>query len=83
MNSRMCISCRKKSEKLDFLRIVRKKEQLFFDKNYDIDGRGVYICKNEKCLSKAFFAKKNKNAVEFHLKVKSSKELEDELRNAL
>ncbi len=54
---RMCIGCREKKVKEDFIRVVKSadckdenKAEIVIDKTYKIPGRGAYICKNEKCF---------------------------------
>ena len=48
---RTCIVCRKKSDKSNFIKIVRNKNgEILIEKEKKLDGRGAYICKNENCL---------------------------------
>lgn len=52
---RTCIVCRKSSEKQDFYRIVRTPEGSYdFDATLKKNGRGAYICKDDKCIEKCF-----------------------------
>lgn len=48
---RMCIGCNTRREKTELLRIVRTLDgKITVDKSGKMDGRGAYICNNEKCL---------------------------------
>ena len=51
---RTCVACRKSNDKADLLRFVKGTEgQLVLDASKKMDGRGAYICKDEKCFNKA------------------------------
>ena len=48
---RMCIACRKTSGKDNFIKIVKNKNgQIKI--NEICDGRGAYICKDNRCIEK-------------------------------
>ena len=50
---RTCIVCRKKGDKLNFVKIVKNKDgSIAVEKDKKLDGRGAYICKNDECLKK-------------------------------
>ena len=50
---RSCIVCRRKSEKEDFIKIVKnKKGEIAIETTKKLDGRGAYICKNIECAKK-------------------------------
>ena len=50
----MCAVCRNKSSKQDLIRVVRTNDgQVYIDNTYKLNGRGMYICKNDQCLAKA------------------------------
>lgn len=70
MNTRMCIACRKKFEQNMFFRISRYKNNILFDKNNILLGRGAYICKKSECIDKAH--KKNTLAAHFKMRVNKS-----------
>ena len=54
MVTRTCCACRRKGEKDSFLRIVKKPDGTVVpDPRQKISGRGVYLCRDEKCLAKA------------------------------
>lgn len=51
-NTRMCISCRERKDKSEFLRICKTKEnEILIEKENHIEGRGIYLCKSEKCFN--------------------------------
>lgn len=51
---RTCAICRKKAEKGAFIRVVRLVDgQIQIDDTHKRDGRGMYICNTEECISKA------------------------------
>lgn len=50
---RMCAVCRNKFPKEELTRFVAKDGLLVIDRTGKADGRGCYLCSNEKCLSKA------------------------------
>ncbi len=48
---RMCSGCMQRKPKNELLRIVRLPSgQIVIDESQKKDGRGVYICKKQKCL---------------------------------
>ncbi len=65
---RTCMGCNSKKDKIDLIRIVRKKEneefQVIVDKTGKQDGRGAYICNNIDCLEKALKSKRLEKVLE-------------------
>lgn len=62
---RTCIGCNLKSDKSDFIRIVKNKEgKILIDKVGRTSGRGAYICDSIECLEKAIKGKKLEKAFE-------------------
>ena len=50
---RMCISCREMKDKKQLIRIVKNKDgEIFVDKTGKQNGRGAYVCKDQKCFEK-------------------------------
>jgi len=49
---RMCICCRKKGEKSDFLRIAEQDGKYVFDKEMKMQARGFYVCKTNECIER-------------------------------
>lgn len=55
---RTCIACRKKGDKLLFIKVVLNKNgEASIERDAKLDGRGAYICKNIECAS---LCKKNR-----------------------
>lgn len=55
---RMCVSCRRKSTKETFIRVVKTKEgEIAVCPESKINGRSVYICNNRDCVGKAIKTK--------------------------
>ncbi len=49
---RCCIACKTRKEKQEFFRIVANSDKkAIIDKNQNINSRGIYICKEKKCIS--------------------------------
>lgn len=77
---RTCTGCRQEKSKKDLIRVVRDKEgNVFVDITGKQNGRGAYICPDEKCLEKAM---KNKG-LERTLKSTISEEVYLQLRKTL
>ena len=54
IRQRMCIVCRKRGLKEEFLRIIKTYTGAFIiDETYKAPGRGAYICKNKECIENA------------------------------
>lgn len=58
--TRTCIGCRQKNNKHDLIRLVNVNKEIIIDHKQKEQGRGFYICKNEKCLKRAMKNKKLK-----------------------
>lgn len=50
---RRCIGCMKSHPQNEMIRFTCKGERIYEDKAGREDGRGVYLCKNETCITKA------------------------------
>lgn len=56
---RTCMGCNSKKDKRDLLRLVfNKNNEMFVDKTGKAEGRGAYICIDEKCLDKLIKTKR-------------------------
>lgn len=56
---RTCMGCNSKKDKRDLLRLVfNKNNEMFVDKTGKAEGRGAYICNDEKCLDKLIKTKR-------------------------
>ena len=74
------MGCNSKKDKKDLIRIVKNnKNEISIDKTGKQDGRGAYICNDEKCLEKAI---KNKR-LEKSLGLKISEEVYSNLKNII
>ena len=77
---RTCMGCNEKKEKNQLIRIVRDKSgDISIDKTGKKDGRGAYICNNEKCLDKVIKSKR----LERILKISISNEIYENLRGVI
>ena len=72
---RMCIGCRKKAAKKDFIRLVKEGENIILDKRGNALARGVYICKSEECVLLA----RKKKALSRHFKQNVQDSVYDQL----
>ena len=64
INKRMCAGCMERKHKSELIRIVRAIDgEIKHDLTYKIDGRGIYICKNQKCLDIAMRKKSIKRSL--------------------
>lgn len=51
---RMCVACRSRGDKSSFLRVVKSKNGIVkIDTAFKAEGRGAYVCANEKCIALA------------------------------
>ena len=64
---RSCIVCRRKTAQSELIRIVRTKDGPVLFKGRHLDGRSVYICRQQKCLDIAF----DKNLIAKRLGIKA------------
>lgn len=49
----MCVVCRNKFPKEKLVKIVKNADGIKFDKECKVNGRGLYICRAEKCIKDA------------------------------
>lgn len=47
---RTCSLCRNKNSKEQLFRIVAVNRSAIYDEKQNINSRGIYICKNKKCI---------------------------------
>ncbi len=50
---RMCVSCRKRKEKQDLIRLIKTDGGAALDESFKAQSRGAYVCKNEQCILNA------------------------------
>lgn len=73
---RKCIVCGENKDKNDLIRIVKNKEEgIILDTTGKKNGRGAYICKDEKCINEA----KKKRKLEKVFKTEISDDLYEEI----
>lgn len=81
---RMCVGCRKRDSKYYFLRFVAKDGRLYFDPDYKAPGRGVSVCPDVSCITKAFKKGLFSRALKTQIKEPSTlDELLNEIRSVL
>lgn len=78
---RQCASCREIKNKEDLIKITKnfKTNEIQLNQQNEIQGRSVYLCKNEQCIEKAF----KKNRIEVLLKSKAPENLKLEVYTVL
>lgn len=77
---RTCVVSKEKLDKRELFRVVRNKEgEVFVDDTLKANGRGVYLKKDANIINKA----KDKKILDYHLGVKVSDEIYDELISKL
>ena len=73
---RTCVVSKEKLDKRELFRIVRNKDgEVFVDDTLKANGRGVYLKKDANIINKA----RDKKILDYHLGVKVSDEVYDEL----
>ncbi len=74
---RRCCGCGCFKPKNEFIRIVRlpKSDEILVDHSGKVDGRGLYICRNEKCIKIAIKSKRIERSLKCNLNEKICKEL--------
>ena len=55
---RTCLVCRLRAEKKTLCRLVQVGDELFYDRRFRAPGRGYYICRKAKCLSRFLAGKR-------------------------
>ena len=74
---RTCMGCNEKKEKKDLIRIVKtNKNEISIDKTGKLEGRGAYICNNQKCLEKVIKTKRLERALDTKISEKTYNNLE-------
>lgn len=79
---RMCIACRERKHKDEFIRIVKLPDEsnsVILDKTYKSPGRGAYMCKDPKCLKETIKKQKLQRA----LRTKISQEFLNKLEEII
>ncbi|WP_026525017.1 MULTISPECIES: RNase P modulator RnpM [unclassified Butyrivibrio] len=77
---RRCVGCGESREKKELIRIIRDTDgNIRLDLTGRANGRGAYICRDEKCLEMAI----KKKGLDRTLKVAVPPEIADELKKEL
>ncbi len=75
---RMCSVCRERFDKDELLRIVKNQNgEVCIDKEQRLQGRGMYICKSDKCLAVA----EKRRVIERAFSVSAQREVYETLLN--
>lgn len=76
---RICVGCFKKFPQRDLLAVRRLKDgTVVIDFQQELTGRTAYLCRKKACFLKAY-RRKDKNALEYGLKVKFPPKIREEL----
>ena len=70
---RKCVSCNERMEKKDLIRIVLLDGTPVIDRTSKMNGRGAYLCRDEKCIMNA----KKRKSLDRSLGVSISEKLYD------
>lgn len=77
---RTCMGCNEKKDKNLLIRIVKDKNgEISVDRTGKKEGRGAYICDDEKCLEKLIKSKRLERVFEMQI----SQEIYDSLRGVI
>ena len=80
MPQRTCMGCFEKKDKTDLIRIVKnQKEDIYIDTSGKAEGRGLYLCKNIRCLEKLM---KNNN-IEKKFRIKKPDNIYENIRGVI
>ena len=75
---RMCAVCRKRLEKCYLIRIARNSDgKVCIDRDKKLQSRGMYICRDEKCINAA----EKRRVIERALRCSDVKDVYGELRD--
>lgn len=78
--ARRCMGCNESKEKNELLRIVKSKEgAIEVDLTGKKNGRGAYICKDEKCLDRVIKSKRLQKVFETEI----SQDIYENLRGVI
>lgn len=76
---RMCVSCKKRQNKDEFIRIAKQNNIPIIDMNKTSYSRAIYVCRDEKCIE---ILKKSK-AIQRFLKVEENDEFYNKLKDTI
>ncbi len=79
---RMCTGCMEMKPKKELIRVVKSNEgEVSVDLTGKKSGRGAYICRDIKCLEKAFKTKKLSRNLDVTISDEIYERLKDEVSN--
>ena len=78
---RMCICCRKKGEKSDFLRMAEQDGKYVFFFFLKMQARGFYVCKTNECIER--LSKHKKYNIEMEQLVQMLEEVKKQKKNII
>lgn len=74
------MGCNEKKDKNQLIRIVKSKDnEISIDRTGKMEGRGAYICDNQKCLEKVIKSKRLERVLETNI----SDEIYESLRGVI
>lgn len=77
---RKCLGCGENKSKKELLRIVKNSDDsVIIDNTGKINGRGAYICRNDKCFEKAMKGKKIDKALKCEIPIEIYEQLKKEI----
>lgn len=77
---RTCMGCNQKKDKNQLIRIVKNKDnEISIDRTGKKEGRGAYICDDEKCLEKLIKSKRLSKVFEMQI----TQEIYESLRGVI
>lgn len=77
---RTCMGCNQKKDKNQLIRIVKNKEnEISIDRTGKKEGRGAYICDDEKCLGRLMKSKRLEKVFEMEI----TQEIYESLRGVI
>ena len=78
---RKCVSCNERREKKDLVRIVASENGAVIDTTQKLNGRGAYLCRDEKCIANAQKRKALDRAIQINVSDDFYELLKKELQN--
>lgn len=76
VKTRQCAGCGEYRDAREMFRIVRTPEkEIVFDPSGRMNGRGVYLCRNNSCIEKAFSRKGIARSLHLNLQPQTESDL--------
>lgn len=77
---RRCIGCMESKPKAQLIRIASYEDHLTVDPTGTAKGRGVYLCRNSKCMEKALKRKALHRSLQMEIKPEEIEKIFEELK---